>query len=391
MSIKVKNKKILMPSFIKQKIKPHSYLVTVPKYRLDVENKEDLVEEIIKIYGYNNIPSSLPSWLPKELVIDKKQNWRELIQQILNISGYQEIVTYSLVSEEEKDEFCLKSKSAFYYLLVPKSKFHVFYRQSVLPSHLKVIAYNLNHQNEDLFFFEISKTHSRTSQGLKEEEILTLSATGKMFTSIPVHHLEQKYDFFWLKGTIENIFHSLNIVNKIDFVLSRSKEFHPYQSADILLAENKVSNTANQGEKIGFVGQIHPSLTKKYQIDFPVFTAQISLSKLFDSLTEENLSHYQPVSIFPKIEQDVSFVLNQFIEVGKIVETIRKAGGNFLTEVKVYDVYQSKEFIDKEKKSITFRLIFQSSEKTLLSKEVNEIIKKIVNQIKNSFGAELRS
>ena len=81
-------------------------------------------------------------------------------------------------------------------MLTPKSRFHAFYRQSVLSSHLKIIAYNLAHQNGDLFFFEISKIYLGTSQGLKEEEILTLSATGKMFTSIPVHHLEQKYDFF---------------------------------------------------------------------------------------------------------------------------------------------------------------------------------------------------
>lgn len=369
-----------------------SYLITVPEYRLDIENKEDLVEEIIKIYGYNNIPSSLPSWLSSELTVDKKQNWRELIRQILSTSSYQEIITYSLVSEEEKEDFCLKSKSNnIYYLLTPKSRFHVFYRQSALSNHLRVIAYNLTHQNEELFFFEISKIYLLTSQGLKEEEILTLSATGKMFTSIPFHHLEQKYDFFWLKGTVENIFHSLNIINKTDFVSSRTKGFHPYQSVDILLTEDIESNTTSQGEKIGFAGQIHPLLIKKCQIDLPVFGAQISLTKLFDFLTKKNLNCYQPVSIFPKIEQDVSFVLNQTIEVGKIIKTIRNAGGAFLTEVKVYDVYQNKEYIEKGQKSITFRLIFQSSEKTLLSKEVNEIIKKIIVQVQSSSGAELRN
>ena len=120
---------------------------------------------------------------------------------------------------------------------------------------------------------------------------------------------------------MESIFHSLNIVNKIDFFSSCAKGFNPYQSADILLIENIVSNISSLGREIGFVGQIHPLLAKKYQIDLPVFGAQISLSKLFDFLIEKSPRHYQPVSIFPKIEQDVSFILNQFIEVGKIIKT----------------------------------------------------------------------
>ena len=145
---------------MKQVKKSHSYLVTIPEYRLDIENKEDLVEEIIKIYGYDNIPSSLPSGSQSQPKIDKNQIWRELIRQILSNSGYQEIITYSLISKEMKPDFCFpRLEDNFYYLLVPKSKTHVFYRQSILPSHLKTIAYNLTHQNENLFFFEISKTY----------------------------------------------------------------------------------------------------------------------------------------------------------------------------------------------------------------------------------------
>lgn len=187
---------------------------------------------------------------------------------------------------------------------------------------------------------------------------------------------------------MENIFRSLNLIEKIEFVPSAIKEFHPYQKADILLAENLVSTSSEK--KIGFLGQIHPQLTKKYQIAPSVFGVQIFLSKLFAFLTKNNQWYYQPVSIFPKIEQDLSFVLEQNIEAEKVIKTIKNAGGSLLTKVEVYDIYQNKEYSEKGQKSITFRLTFQSPEKTLLNKEVNEIVKKIVAQAQSSLGAKLR-
>ncbi|CAJ0916968.1 157_t:CDS:1 [Entrophospora sp. SA101] len=290
----------------------YSYSIIIPDYRLDIENQEDLVEEIVRIYGYNNLPSSFLSFQQNKITIDKNQTYRELIRQKLGNLGYQEIITYSLVSQEIKSDFCSQTEDKFYWLLVPKSENRVYYRQSILPSHLKTVAYNLTHQNENLFFFEISKIYSPD-----EEEILVLSGTGKIITN-PVHKLEQEYDFFWLKGAIERVFQTLNIVDKINFVLSQAEELHPYQNADIWL---------NQ-EKIGFLGKIHLPVSKKYQIDQPVFGAQISLSKLFFFLAKDKQQSYQIISPFPKIEQDLSFIFAENVPAGKVVEIIKKNGGS---------------------------------------------------------------
>jgi len=168
----------------------YTYSVIIPSYRLDIENQEDLVEEIARIYGYNNLPSSLPVFQQNKIIIDKNQTYRELIRQQLNNLGYQEIITYSLVSQATKNDFCSSIENEFYQLLVPKSENHVYYRQNALPSHLKTIAYNLTHQNENVFFFEISKIYSPN-----EEEILTLSGTGKVIAN-SIHKLEQDHDFF---------------------------------------------------------------------------------------------------------------------------------------------------------------------------------------------------
>ncbi|KLL03973.1 MAG: phenylalanyl-tRNA synthase subunit beta [Mycoplasmataceae bacterium CE_OT135] len=354
--------------------KMYSYSIIIPDYRLDIENQEDLVEEIVRIYGYNNLPSSLLSFQQNKITIDKSQTYRELIRQKLSNLGYQEIITYSLVSQEIKNDFLSPTEADFYWLLVPKSENHVYYRQSVLPSHLKTVAYNLTHQNENLFFFEISKIYSPG-----EEEILALSGTGKIITN-SVHKLEQDYDFFWLKGAVEGIFQSLNIADKINFVPSQIKELHPYQSADILL---------NQ-EKIGFLGQIHLQVNKKYQIGQPAFGAQISLSKLFSFLAKDNQQSYQIISPFPKVEQDLSLILEENIPAGKVAEAIKKNGGSWLKEVKIFDIYQSKEDKESKQKSLAFRLTFQSEEKTLRKTEIEEIMAKIAFQLKISLGAKLK-
>jgi len=352
----------------------YTYSVIIPSYRLDIENQEDLVEEIARIYGYNNLPSSLPSFQQNKIIIDKNQTYRELTKRQLSNLGYQEVITYSLVSQEIKNDFCSSLENEFYQLLVPKSKNYVYYRQSVLPSHLKTIAYNLTHQNENVFFFEISKIYSPN-----EEEILTLSGTGKIIAN-PVHKLEQDHDFFWLKGTIERIFQSFNIAEKINFVPSKIKELHPYQSADILL---------NQ-EKIGFLGRIYPQISKKYQINEPVFGTQISLSKLFAFLQKNNQRCYQTISPFPKIEQDLSFIFEENISASKVVETIKKNGDPWLKKVKVFDVYQSKEDKKNKQRSLAFRLTFQSQTRTLQKSEIEEIIKKITSHLETSLNAKLK-
>ena len=185
--------KILLRFFMKQK--KGLYLVSIPSYRLDIKNKEDLVEEIGKTYGYDSISGHLPTLQQKKIFADKSQFYRDLIRQKLISLGYQEVITYSLISEKEND-LCFSEKGKAYKLLSPKSENHICYRQSLLPSHLKAMAYNLMHQNENLFFFEISRIYFfLIVEETREEEILALSGTGKIVSN-PAHKLENDYDFF---------------------------------------------------------------------------------------------------------------------------------------------------------------------------------------------------
>lgn len=358
--------------------KNYRYSVVIPTYRLDLESPEDLVEEIARIYGYNNVPGSLPILHHNSIFIDKYQEYRNLIKSILINHGYQEIITYSLVPQQIKDDFCsFSKKDSFYQLLSPKNKDHVYYRQSIIPSHLKTIAYNLDYQNENLLFFEISKIHSQATDTLGEE-LLILSGTGKAFISL-VHKLEQNYDFFWLKGSIERIFSFFNITDKISFSFSQAEELHPYQRADIFFEQ----------VKIGFMGYVIPKLRKEYKIGQTVFVAQISLSKLFTNLKVKNLTYY-PVSPFPKIEQDLAIVLNEDIPARQVIEIIKKNAEPYLTEAKVFDVYISEEYKKNKQKSLAIRLVFQSSEKTLRKTEIEQIMKKVISSVSSLLNAQIR-
>jgi phenylalanyl-tRNA synthetase beta chain len=158
---------------------------------LDLRNQEDFLEEIAMALDYNKLPGLLPVYQPIEYHQEQEIKLRSLIGQYL-INGYQEIITYSLVSSDIKNDFILSDKAdAFYRVANPKNETHVYYRQSIIPSHLKTIIYNLSYQNKNLLFFEISEIYSQNNK----EELLTLSGTGKII-DCSAHKLVEEIDYF---------------------------------------------------------------------------------------------------------------------------------------------------------------------------------------------------
>jgi phenylalanyl-tRNA synthetase beta chain len=353
------------------------YYVTVPLSRPDIVKSEDLLEELLRIYDYNALNSSLPSEFPAIIFNeDKKQNEerKKKLRFYLTNQGWQEVITYSLISEEMKKDFEKENKSSFYQLLMPKNEYHKYYRQNLISSHLKTLSYNFAHQNKDLFFFEISSTYGN----LYKEEFLILSGAGNLLNQ-PVHKLINKIDFFWLKGILENIFTLLRINSKISF---SSNHLNFPQSKEIFL----------EHEKIGFLGQIDSLINKKYQISEKVFVAQISLTKIFDYL-DNNLSkfRYRLISNFPVSEKDLSFVFPDNTNYNEVIKEIKKAAEESIQEIKLFDVYQNDKLEKEKRKSISFRLTFQSFIKTLESKEIEKMLKDIVENVEKKFTAELRN
>jgi len=210
--------------------------------------------------------------------------------------------------------------------------------------------------------------------------LLILSGTGKLINQ-PLHQLTQTIDFYGIKGVLENIFQLCQIYSKISFSYAALKYLNSAQSAEVLL----------EGKKIGFLGQIHPQTTRNYQINEPIFVAQISLSKIFNYLDNfpPRIS-YQPVSNFPTSEKDLSFIFPEGINYNEIVKEMKRTAGDNLQEVNIFDIYQNAELAQAGKKSVSFHLIFQSSTKTLKNKEIEEILKDIIEKVEKLFAARAR-
>ncbi|WNE41127.1 MAG: Phenylalanine--tRNA ligase beta subunit [Mycoplasmataceae bacterium] len=350
------------------------YCVTIPLSRPDLIIPEDLLEELLRVYDYNQIANALPKDSPAISFHKEKKTEREKkkLKAYLTNQGWQEIITYSLISEEMKQDFEKESKNSFYQLIMTKNEYHKYYRQNLLSSHLKTLNYNLARQNKNLFFFEISSVYG-INYG---EEFLVFSATGQLLNQ-PIHKLINKIDFFWLKGILENIFDLLRINDKISF----SSTENAHQISEIFLDK----------DKIGFLGQIESLITKKYQINEPIFMAQISLTKIFNYLSVYPPKFvYRPVSNFPTSEKDLSFIFPQEINYNEVIKEFVENTKESLQEVKVFDVYQNDELLNERKKSVSFRLVFQSLNKTLESNETERIIKEIVEKIEEKFLAKLR-
>jgi len=301
---------------------------------------------------------------------------KRVLRTYLTNQGWQEIITYSLVSEEVKKDFLFPTGNDFYHLLMPKNEYHEYYRQTLIPSHLKTLKYNLTYGNKDLFFFEISSVYGVSY----EEELLALSGTGKFFNQ-PLYKLVKEIDFYWLKGVLENIFELWQINSEISFTPTSLDYLSSPQSAEIFLGK----------EKIGFLGRVQSQITQKYQLNETIFIAQISLSRIFNYLDNSPPQiSYQPVSNFPASAKDLSFIFPASIDYSGVIKEIKKAGGKNLQEVDVFDVYQSAELEKEKKKSVSFRLIFQSPSKTLESKELERILRDIVEKVEKMFVARLR-
>ncbi|CAG8448162.1 809_t:CDS:2 [Racocetra fulgida] len=366
--------------FITQKKEGDIYQVQIPLSRSDIANSEDLLEELLRIYDYNKLIGSLPFGSPTAASNSKNEQaekQKRILRAYLTNHGWQEIITYSLVSAAMKNDFLFQSSSEFYQLLKPKNEYHEFYRQTLIASHLKTLKYNLVRGNKDLFFFEISVVAGPFYQ----EELLVLSGVGKFFNQ-SLHKSVRTIDFYWLKGVLENIFELWQIGAEFSFnpIISSDHLYSP-QSAEIFLGSKRV----------GFLGHIHPQISQKYQISEDVFVAQISLSQIFDYLSDfPPQIFYQPVANFPASRKDLSFIFPARIDYNEVIKEMKKTVGPNLQEVNVFDVYQNAELRNNKKKSVSFHLVFQSTSQTLQNKEIEKILRDITEKVAKIFNAKIR-
>lgn len=347
------------------------YKVYVPTRRLDVNIKEDLVSEIGKIYGYNNIVGKMPStetkrgsYLPMSLMIKN-------VRKYLNGVGLNQVITYSLTSEKVVEEFVMKESDNIV-LLDPLSEDKKVLRKSLLHSLVEVYDYNRMRNMNDIEIFETGKAYYYENGEVVEENLVSGLLTGT-YLSNSWNGTRVNIDFYVLKGVVEGLLKYLGMNRRYVFkVENLNKDLHPGRSCSIYV----------DNEYVGCFGQIHPRLHKK-----EIYLFELSLEKL---LTKKvRTIKYKEASKYPSIKKDLAFVVDKDTTSESIKTVIAKTGGRLLTDIQVFDVYTG-ENVGENEKSIAYALTFQDPSRTLEDKEVTEIFHKIIDNVENKCNARLR-
>ncbi len=370
-------------------VPPDRYVVRVPYWRPDVRIADDVIEEIARIIGYDEIPAdplsgAIPPPIPQPL-----RDLRERARDLLAEAGMQEIVTYSLTTLEALSHVMPKEELVIYppmRVVNPISAEHEHLRPTVRASLLQTVASNLRYQKGEIAVFETARTYEssddkppQSGRPIGEEalpierEVVTAAVTG-MRRDRWGRPGDEPVDFFDAKAYLEDLLRGVGVDAT-------------YESADeYAMARGRTAEVRVDGNRIGFVGQVHPDVASAFDIDLDVY--------LFEVTLDDVLPHAQPrrkmanVSRFPPVEQDIAVIVDDATPAGAIERAIESS--SLVRNVEIFDVYTGDQ-VPAGKKSLAFAIEYQSDDHTLTDDEVAHAQRRIVERLRHEFGAELRS
>ncbi len=336
--------------------------VKVPSRRLDITIKEDLIEEVGRIYGVDNAVASLPVVPSTPGHIDK---YIRDIKIRLSSLGLNEVISYSLVSESSLNMFPINTETIN--ILEPMVEEKSVLRKSLISSLMEIYEYNKARNNKNISIYEIGESFYKENGEYIQEDKLGLLMTGTYITGV---NNNINVDFYYIKGIIENLLDYLGYSKRYDFEIENSLEnMHPYQTARIIV----------NGHNIGFLGRIHPSIYKDN-----VYVCEINLTEL-RSIGVGNMK-YKEISKFPSIKKDLSFVFDKEVLSKDVIRDIKNSSSRILNSVRVYD-----EYIVDNTRSLTFSLTFLDEKETLTEEAVMKEFNKVIDTITNKYNAKLKN
>ena len=349
------------------KLDNNIFTVTIPRRRLDIDpNVNDITEEIGRLYGYENLVSTLPNVPTRRGRYIGDVGIRKQISRRLRTLGLNETKTYTLTSPEMASKFRYENSQQII-LPNPMSIDKSVIRTSLIPSLLNVYEYNKARNVKDILLYEIAKTYDIN---YNEDSKIAILMKGNYLINDCLHTIT-KCDFYTLKGIIENLLDYLGFKNRYSFIASTLPEIHPGMSAKILLDR----------EEIGIIGRVHPTIKKD-----EIYIAELSMTKLYNKQIKP--IKFKEASKYPEMIKDLAFVVDNETESEVVKSQIKKSGGRLLDSVEVFDVYEQ---VEEGKKSIAYKLVFKDSNKTLSDEEVMEVFNKIIKEVEAKTNAKLRS
>ncbi|MGM0495828.1 MAG: phenylalanine--tRNA ligase subunit beta [Bacillota bacterium] len=353
------------------KLKDNEFIVNVPSRRVNFESYQDVIEEIVRIHGYDKIPITLPTTPTLGKLTEKQQFKRDLRNYFTGL-GFFETNTYTLTDKEKATKYD-NSKKSLVKIMNPITTDREYLQHSLIPSLIDVLAYNEARKINDVFLFEIGKSYT------KENEIELISGLLHGRYNFSLWQKELNYaDFYLAKGIIESLFKNLKIYDyKFKVPEKELVNLHPGISTEIYIED----------EKIGWLGKIHPEEEKNLEIK-DIFAFELEIDKIFESHNKAN-RNFQEIVKFPSVSRDIAIVVNKEILATELIETINNISNNSLKSIEVFDVYEGDK-LSNDKKSIALTLVFENKEKTLETNDVEKMLKRIIKALNEEHNATLR-
>jgi phenylalanyl-tRNA synthetase beta chain len=353
----------------------NSWQTTVPSYRFDISIEEDLIEEVARVFGYNNIPNVSPSASLKMTTHNEASVPVNRLRDELVSRGYQEAITYSFV--DPKVQQLLHPQSDALILPHPISVEMSAMRVSLITGLINSVVYNQNRQQNRIRLFEHGLKFIKddsAENGVSQVPVLG----GIVYGNTHNEHwaIESKpADFFDVKGDIEALLSITNSASRFTFKAEQNDGLHPGQSAAIYFDEVKV----------GFIGALHPQLQKSLGLNSNAFVFELEVAALSSRLLPEAVI----VSKYPSNRRDIAILVADHVKIGDILNSIEKVGGNQLVDLNLFDVYKGKG-IEPDFKSLAIALTLQSVDRTLEEKDINQVVENVVAELAKQFNASLR-
>ena len=348
-------------------------LITPPTYRTDLTRPEDLYEEVIRMYGFENIEAVMPVEDIESGLKDSKISVADNLKEILKEIGLHEVINYTFIPREALD--ILKIKDKVIEISNPLSEDMVIVRPTLMYSLLANIRDNFNRNQFDLRFFEVSKVFTPAEELANEDLRICVAIAGKPERTL-WNPKPKAYDFYTMKGYVEKLLEYMGI-NRYKLERSSNENFHPGRSADI-----KIGN-----DVIGTFGEVHPDVLEAMDIKRErAYVADIDLARAEKYI--KSAVKYERIVKYPEVTRDLAIVMDKDILVGNMVEDLKRVSP-LIEKIEIFDVYEG-EKIDADKKSVAISIVLRNKVKTLEEKEINDVVTKVLETIFKKYRGEIR-
>lgn len=356
--------------------------VTPPPFRVDVSRPEDLMEEVARLSGYHNIPTTFPVMPAEGRRAVHNLEIRKRLKRLMNGFGFTEVIAYSFMSELSGDRLRLKKQDprrSMVHILNPLTEDQAVMRTSLVPGILETMTYNTARQIKNLKIFEIGKIFlDAEQQDLPQEAEMLLALWTGARSETSWHNRDIPCDFYDIKGIAEGLMGALKLVGiRFRAMPDDSCEYtRPGHTAQILVSDLRV----------GLVGEIHPRVRDSFDLKQTAFIFELELEKIAGMITEDR--HSKPLPRFPAINRDITIIIDRGIETQTVLEAVQRFQEELIENLHLFDIFEGVPIADG-KKSVSFRVTYRSPDKTLEDDDVNGLHKSITDRLLNAFDATL--